>query len=62
MKLFKKISLLSALFICFESKSQSISDYDFENFLNTPQFLSEYGFFEDLQNQVPAEDVHPYSS
>ena len=61
MKLFKKISLLSALFICFESKSQTISDYDFENFLNTPQFLSEYGFFEDLQNQVPVEDVHPYS-
>ena len=45
MKLFKKISLLITLFICFESKSQNISDYDFENFLNTPKFLSEYGFF-----------------
>ena len=44
MKLFKKISLLITLFICFESKSQNISDYDFENFLNTPKFLSQYGF------------------
>ena len=61
MKLSKKISLLITLLICFESKSQSISDYDFENFLNTPKFLSEYGFFKDLKNQIPVEDVHPYS-
>ena len=61
MKLFKKISLLVTLFICFESKSQNINDYDFENFLNIPKFLSEYGFFVDLKNQIPVEDVHPYS-
>ena len=61
MKLSKKISLLITLLICFESQSQNINDYDFENFLNTPKFLSEYGFFKDLKNQIPVEDVHPYS-
>jgi len=61
MKLSKKISLLITLLICFESQSQNINDYDFENFLNTPKFLSEYGFFKDLKNQIPIEDVHPYS-
>ena len=61
MKLSKKISLLITLLICFESQSQNINDYDFENFSNTPKFLSEYGFFKDLKNQIPADDVHPYS-
>ena len=61
MKLSKKISLLITLLICFESQSQNINDYDFENLLNTPKFLSEYGFFKDLKNQIPVEDVHPYS-
>ena len=61
MKLSKKISLLITLLICFESQSQDINDYDFENFSNTPKFLSEYGFFKDLKNQIPADDVHPYS-
>ena len=61
MKLSKKISLLITLLICFESQSQNINDYDFENFLNIPKFLSEYGFFKDLKNQIPVEDVHPYS-
>ena len=61
MKLSKKISLLITLLICFESQSQNINDYDFENFSNTPKFLSEYGFFKDLKNQIPADDVYPYS-
>ena len=61
MKLSKKISLLITLLICFESQSQNINDYNFENFSNTPKFLSEYGFFKDLKNQIPADDVHPYS-
>ena len=61
MKLSKKISLLITLLICFESQSQNINDYDFENFSNIPKFLSEYGFFKDLKNQIPADDVYPYS-
>ena len=61
MRLSKKISLLITLLICFESQSQNINDYDFENFLNTPKLLSEYGFFKDLKNQIPADDVYPYS-
>ena len=26
-----------------------------------PKYLSEFGFFEDMQNQMPSEEVHPYS-
>ena len=27
----------------------------------TPKYLSEFGFFQDMQNQMPSEEVHPYS-
>jgi hypothetical protein len=26
-----------------------------------PTYLSEFGFFQDMQHQMPSEDVHPYS-
>ena len=26
-----------------------------------PKYLSEFGFFQDMQNQMPSEEVHPYS-
>ena len=61
MKHSKKISLLITLFICFDTKSQSISSFDFEKFSHVPKFLSDYGFFKDLKNQKPVSNVHPYS-
>ena len=27
----------------------------------TPKYLSEFGFFQDMQNQIPSAEVHPYS-
>ena len=59
MKHSKKISLLITLFICFDTKSQSISSFDFEKFSHVPKFLSDYGFFKDLKNQKPVSNVHP---
>ncbi|MBD62797.1 MAG: hypothetical protein CMD68_01800 [Gammaproteobacteria bacterium] len=61
MSLSKKFSFLIILVVCFEAKSQIKTQYNFENFSDVPKFLSEYGFFLDLQNQIPVRGVHPYS-
>ncbi len=61
MRAFRKSLLLIVFLISFGSQAQSTPQYNLFNFSKAPEFLSEFGFFEDMQNQVPAEGVHPYS-
>ncbi|MAJ85093.1 MAG: hypothetical protein CMQ71_03905 [Gammaproteobacteria bacterium] len=60
MKISKNSSLLIIFLFCFELHSQS-PKYNLSNFSKAPQMLSEFGFFKDMQNQIPADGVHPYS-
>ncbi len=61
MKIFKQSFFLFLLLTCFSSQIKSAIEIDLENFSKAPKFLSEFGFFQDMRNQIPAESVHPYS-
>ena len=61
MKIFKQSFFSILLLTCFSSQIKSAIDIDLENFSKAPKFLSEFGFFQDMRNQIPAESVHPYS-
>ena len=61
MKIFKQSFLLFFFIVCFSSQAESAIKVDLKNFSKAPKFLSEFGFFEDMKNQLPAESVHPYS-
>ena len=61
MKIFKQSFFSFLLLTCFSSQIKSAIDIDLENFSKAPKFLSEFGFFQDMRNQIPAESVHPYS-
>ncbi len=61
MKIFKQSFLSFFFIICFSSQAESAIEVDLKNFSKAPKFLSEFGFFEDMKNQIPAESVHPYS-
>ena len=61
MRAFRKYLLLVVFLISFESQAQGTPQYNLLNFSKAPEFLSEFGFFEDMQNQIPADGVHPYS-
>jgi len=61
MKIFKQSFLSFFFIVCFSSQAESAIKVDLKNFSKAPKFLSEFGFFEDMKNQLPAESVHPYS-
>ena len=61
MKIFKQPFLLFFFIVYFSSQIEGAVEIDLKNFSKAPKFLSEFGFFEDMQNQIPAESVHPYS-
>jgi len=61
MKLFKQYFLLVISLVFFSSQAHAVNTSNLVNFTKAPKFLSEFGFFEDMQNQIPSEGVHPYS-
>ena len=61
MRIFKKSYLLIISLVLLSSQLHSTDKFDLLNFSKAPRFLSEFGFFQDMQNQIPAEGVHPYS-
>jgi len=61
MKPFKKSYLLVIFLICFSSQAYTSSAFNLVDFSKAPRFLSEFGFFQDMQNQIPSKGVHPYS-
>ena len=61
MKIFKKSYLLIISLVFFTSQVHTSNTFDLADFSKAPRFLSEFGFFQDMQNQIPAEGVHPYS-
>ena len=61
MKIFKKSCLLIIFLVFFTSQAHTSNRFDLADFSKAPRFLSEFGFFQDMQNQIPAEGVHPYS-
>ena len=61
MKIFKKSYLLIISLVFFTSQAHTSNKFDLADFSKAPRFLSEFGFFQDMQNQIPAEGVHPYS-
>ena len=61
MKIFRQSSLLFFFIVCFSSQAEGAIEKDLNNFSKAPKFLSEFGFFEDMKNQIPAASVHPYS-
>ena len=61
MKIFKKSYLLIISLVFFTSQAHTSNRFDLADFSKAPRFLSEFGFFQDMQNQIPAEGVHPYS-
>ena len=61
MKPFKKSYLLVIFLICFSSQAYTSNAFNLEDFSKAPRFLSEFGFFQDMQNHIPSKDVHPYS-
>ena len=61
MKIFKQSFLLFFFIVCFSSQTEGAIKIDLNSSSKTPKFLSEFGFFEDMKNQTPAVNVHPYS-
>ena len=61
MRRFKKSFLLVVSLVFFSPQGHSANTFNLVDFSQAPKFLSEFGFFQDMQNQIPAEDVHPYS-
>jgi uncharacterized repeat protein (TIGR03806 family) len=61
MRAFRRSLLLVVFLISFESQVQGAPHYNLLNFSKAPAFLSEFGFFTDMQNQIPAKNIHPYS-
>ena len=61
MKIFKKSCLLIISLVFFTSQAHTSNTFNLADFSKAPRFLSEFGFFQDMQNQIPAEGVHPYS-
>ena len=47
--------------VLLSSQVHSTDTFDLLNFSKAPRFLSEFCFFQAMQNQIPAEGVHPYS-
>ena len=61
MRIFKKSYLLIISLVLLSSQVHSTDTFDLLNFSKAPRFLSEFCFFQAMQNQIPAEGVHPYS-
>src|SRR6056300_1798336 len=61
MKLFKQSFLLVIYLVFFASQAHAVITLNLGNFSKAPKFLSEFGFFQDMQKQIPSEGVHPYS-
>jgi hypothetical protein len=61
MKLFKQSFLLVISLVFFASQAHAVNTFNLINFSKAPKFLSEFGFFKDMRNQIPSEGVHPYS-
>ena len=61
MKIFKRSFLVFFFIVCFSSQTEGAIEIDLNSLSKTPKFLSEFGFFEDMKNQTPAVNVHPYS-
>ena len=61
MRRFKKSFLFLISLVFFSSQGHSANKLNLVDFSKAPKFLSEFGFFQDMQNQIPVKDVHPYS-
>jgi uncharacterized repeat protein (TIGR03806 family) len=61
MRLFKKSYLLVISLVFFASQGHTANTFNLVDFFKAPGLLSEFGFFQDMQNQIPSEGVHPYS-
>ena len=61
MKLFKQSFLLVISLVFFASQAHALNTFNLISFSKAPKFLSEFGFFKDMRNQIPSEGVHPYS-
>tara|TARA_B110000438_G_scaffold300223_1_gene352108 strand:- start:200 stop:1237 length:1038 start_codon:yes stop_codon:yes gene_type:complete len=61
MKSSKKASLLFFVLLLFGTQVQSSVNAGLLKSSTVPQNLSEFGFFQNMQKQIPAQDVHPYS-
>ena len=61
MKSSKKDSLLFFVLLLFGPQVQSSVNAGLLKSSTIPQHLSEFGFFQNMQKQIPAKDVHPYS-
>jgi hypothetical protein len=62
MKLFKQSFLLVISLVFFASQAHAVNAFNLIKFSKAPKFLSEFGFFEDMRNQIPSEGVHPLLS
>ena len=61
MRIFKKPLLHTIIFLSFSIQVNAGVNQDLILSETIPQQLSAYGFFKDMTNQIPAENVHPYS-
>lgn len=61
MKIFKQSFLSFLLLTCISLQADRNITVDLKDFSKAPRFLSEFGFFEDMKNQIPVKNVHPYS-
>ena len=61
MKAFKKSFLLFFALLLFGLHAQGSVNSTLLISAITPKNLSEFGFFQDMQKQIPGQDVHPYS-
>ena len=61
MRLFKQSLLMVIFLVFFASQAHAVNTLNLGNFSKAPKFLSEFGFFQDMQKQIPSEGVHPYS-
>ena len=61
MRIFKKPLLHTIIFLSFSIQVNAGVNQDLILSETIPKQLSAYGFFKDMTNQIPAENVHPYS-
>ena len=61
MRIFSKSSLLFLLAFCYLVPAYASVNSELLASKAPPTYLSEFGFFQDMQNQIPSNEVHPYS-
>ena len=61
MKIFNKSRLFFLLAFCYLVPVDASVNLELLASKAPPTYLSEFGFFQDMQNQIPSNKVHPYS-